>query len=742
MNKEISRSPKKHEFLLNLAKSPPLSVDHFDFLSMQPHSKDSFTDGEDQISLHQDRLATATDYISGKNFHAQPSLSQGKRSHSKKKSVDNPKDAVTYLLSTPSSTTNAKAMNKSSQSRTMSRSNTAHHLNFLNSKEFAKFALSKVLPRETKKDKAIHLELSPPQKKSQAGSLEKSPSKVFLKEEPQVHSKFHMGQTKKQKVKPRASNLTYNDFSSLVDQTRQTHSFMNSPQKKSNIYISIPPTKSTTNLRPTSTKNSSQTTKNAWQQASNEAFRRLEANNRRTQQGPSSHEKSRSKERNKGIQSIASILNLRRDKKSSPEKKANSCYPASNYHRKVASIGAHNTSNHQTLQSPVPQGITAQEGQRTSLQRSPSQGKKSSNSPLRREPSAGKKTGMDSPTSKGLSLDQYAGFQNTFEFLLEKYRCDMQNSQETYVMLKQAKQAYESFIKELLTQIKNKKEVTKVSTQDKELKLKYEGLAKEKEMLEDELRYVKLDNERLYALINDNREKEEIVQYTDTSRKGSDDNIIEGISTCPPTQKMSISTSDNLKKLVVNQQNMIAALQDKEVKLMQLLYTIHKQGFDVENLIREEVLKESNHSERQFIPSLSKDNLEVSNEHSGRDSASVASRGLEICSLITSQDMSDILPDYKELKAKYGVSDAITSDSSPYLGGRPFSTLSAPLKNKLKLDFKILPNTQKSSKQNVGSHFEQQSDKREPLGFHDEFMARIEEFSPSWRLEAMNLRNI
>jgi len=77
----------------------------------------------------------------------------------------------------------------------------------------------------------------------------------------------------------------------------------------------------------------------------------------------------------------------------------------------------------------------------------------------------------------------------------------------------------------------------------------------------------------------------------------------------------------------------------------------------------------------------------------------------------------------------------------------PLNTVNTMIKNKLKLDFKGLPQNPNKNPQNInmklpiGHILAHQPDNAEPMGFHDEFMAKIEEFSLSWRQAALNQRN-
>jgi len=80
-------------------------------------------------------------------------------------------------------------------------------------------------------------------------------------------------------------------------------------------------------------------------------------------------------------------------------------------------------------------------------------------------------------------------------------------------------------------------------------------------------------------------------------------------------------------------------------------------------------------------------------------------------------------------------------------------SLSSQMKNKLMLDFTILGNSQPLPISNKDSNNYNSADKQnincaagpdsgQPFGFHEEFMARLDEFSFSWRQAAMNQRKI
>ena len=657
MNKEISRSPPKHGFLLNFAKSPPISIDQLDFFSANPHSKDSINEGDDQVSLHsRDVPTSATEPLSIKhNYTPSSNSAQNRRSHAKKKSLDHHKDSVTHILNTPSTTTNAKAVNKSAQSRGMPRPSTSSHHNFLNSKEFAKFALSRVLPREIKKEKTVNWEHSPTHKLSKPGSVEKRSPKVVLKEESSQSKLLNHLQPKKQKVKLRASNLTYNDFSSLLEQSRLIHSFINSPQRRSNLQISLPSTKSTSNLRPLSTKHINHTTKNSWLQTSVDAHKGLENSGSKKRKESIPSEGAKSKERNKGTHSIASILNLRRDKKLSPDNNLRSWHPASNYHRKVASIGgaAQNSAysfNASVNQSGIthgqaPQVIVTQEDRKNSNQRSSSTVKRNPHSSLKEEVRAEREeieTDEDEGVaSKDINYKQLEEVQRNFDNLLDKYKMDIDNAQETYLMMKSIKHSYEAFISELLRkqqeqqqQPSNGRETPQAFLKrEKELKLKCEILVNEKAILEEEVEFLRTENHRLHNMLNDTRKDDGSLGFDPEATAKPSSKVIRETSESSltdrndcPTKKTN-SENEELKRAVMVQQNMITAMKKREAKMIQLLFAIRAQNFDVKNVYRDEIQKTLDYSDLTCLLAISSlNNVDSMKDSHEKDSEMDTSR--------------------------------------------------------------------------------------------------------------------
>ena len=82
----------------------------------------------------------------------------------------------------------------------------------------------------------------------------------------------------------------------------------------------------------------------------------------------------------------------------------------------------------------------------------------------------------------------------------------------------------------------------------------------------------------------------------------------------------------------------------------------------------------------------------------------------------------------------------ITSISTMKLGPVAVANLKPELKNKLKLDLTLLRNPLKIKQDTRFRNAVSQDEA--PIGFHEEFMSKLEEFSLSWRQAAMMERKM
>jgi hypothetical protein len=221
---------------------------------------------------------------------------------------------------------------------------------------------------------------------------------------------------------------------------------------------------------------------------------------------------------------------------------------------------------------------------------------------------------------------------------------------------------------------------------------------------------------------------------------------------------------ETMKRVVVAQQNMINDFEGKEQKMARLITAIRKTGFDVDRVIHEEFNNGST-SENSLCHSISErenENAIISLQPTEREyeydyappkpreptPTDDNSHRLEILSLTDGGDFSDLMIDSKDYQMYKQMYQNQPMDAADFPGKiTPLNTVNTMIKNKLKLDFKGGNQPQNkvppgmNMKLPIGHILAQQPDNAAPMGFHDEFMAKIEEFSLSWRQAALNQRN-
>jgi len=209
----------------------------------------------------------------------------------------------------------------------------------------------------------------------------------------------------------------------------------------------------------------------------------------------------------------------------------------------------------------------------------------------------------------------------------------------------------------------------------------------------------------------------------------------------------AVAPMEGLQQTVEKQQSTIEALKRKEAKMLKLIRAIGKRGLDVEKIYREEVKKNSISSLDLF------DDHEVSKIESKIDETIVS---LPREDSMLSESVEIFSPNGPELKAYKSCSDAkSTTDSTPFPTVGAQARLNLGLKGVPKLDLTGLnPSTSKINSGGIGSGNGSKGFKLnlkgitgehatndERPGFHEEFMAKLDEFSLSWRNEALNQRN-
>lgn len=270
----------------------------------------------------------------------------------------------------------------------------------------------------------------------------------------------------------------------------------------------------------------------------------------------------------------------------------------------------------------------------------------------------------------------------------------------------------------------------------------------------------------------------------------------------PPATKNSagftqMNERESLKSVIVEQQNTISSLKKKEAKMIRLLYACKKKGLDIEQIYHEDVKHSVDCSgpEEESIPTINKGAKHQPNYHHPEEEepqqqqmyppgTQSSSRYPEEPDEIQSQSalgsgkssihlsMTNRHPIEEEKSSSDFDHYEVHAQPAPQEKG--LYSLHPAIKNKLKLDFSQLnrpkptkisepvpmefiihdqkPSVQKE-KSPVNNGFKKKlppplflnnirEEEENSIGFHEEFMSKIDEFSVSWRQAAAQERKI
>lgn len=353
-----------------------------------------------------------------------------------------------------------------------------------------------------------------------------------------------------------------------------------------------------------------------------------------------------------------------------------------------------------------------------------------------------------------------------------------QEIQKHQSVLSKIKYAYEFFFqtyararkeKELAEKEKDSREKEELTLENRQLKAQLKALNEELQVAREHSHQGK-QNELSSPLFIRTPTSSEVIP---TNKKSVGD--------CYDSPPTTINPShfdrerENLRSMIMTQQNTINSLKRKEAKLIRLLYACKRQGLDLEKVYNEDMKNgfdqadshQISHTEESDLPTLNKNaHLNKSGlkhyNHTESDNHTLDMQHTSdsVLETVTGRDLKEQPVDSQA----YGQEE---SNPKQHLG------LPAALKNKLKLDFTSLQNNTASGKsqqkqfglkeflqaqiQKQAPQQEQQSKplklsiptlkingqiSKDEVGFHEEFMSRIEEFSESWRLAAQNERKI
>jgi len=296
---------------------------------------------------------------------------------------------------------------------------------------------------------------------------------------------------------------------------------------------------------------------------------------------------------------------------------------------------------------------------------------------------------------------------------------------------------------------------------------------KDKKLSEGKLYLIRSDNEKLKESIRAKKQsvniylkKEENIDLNaSTETLPVEDNLEDGQE----------KTTEELKKIVIHQQRVIASLKQREKVMKKALNLI--QGNDLEIIELKNIDKPSSLGDTDKKESLRTDDKSLivkeidslTEDQNKRETrvTDLTSKNRELDEEteekhVDGEKQVSLIRDSKgesgRLVAIKGttLSAKSTADSTAHYSTRKSinkaanRSLSTHMKSKLMLDFTILGNTQPIPISNKDSNNYNSADKQnmgiapdsgQPC-FHDEFMSRLDEFSFSWRQAAMNQRKI
>ena len=241
----------------------------------------------------------------------------------------------------------------------------------------------------------------------------------------------------------------------------------------------------------------------------------------------------------------------------------------------------------------------------------------------------------------------------------------------------------------------------------------------------------------------------------------------------PPITKNTVDTDkerETLRSIITTQQKTINAMKKKEMSLARILEACKKHGVDLESICSDEIkavlenADNSNHqpSEEYDLPTINKNtaplsksllrtkknSMQKSDKADGDDGQNLHSEDQSSRS-IQDSGMTALMKLFNHFHYLYLATESDLKDQScdHFIVEDAFDIkqkqldLNPMLKNKLKLDFTTLQNKNTNQPKIPGLKI-QEVQVEAPVGFHEEFMARIDEFSLSWRQAAAKERKI
>lgn len=317
------------------------------------------------------------------------------------------------------------------------------------------------------------------------------------------------------------------------------------------------------------------------------------------------------------------------------------------------------------------------------------------------------------------NIDNFNGFKAAFDAIIDHAQGDHLANNLNIELLIKVKNSYDRLIEELLGR---ESLANNIYDENKEFVSELQRVSKDNQRLEKELKRTNEENSKLKDLLQKLNAK---IPNHNNENKADLDSYDSPLISAQNTEII------NLKNVIHRQEESINFLKFKESRMVRLLLAIKKQGFDIESIYNEEVRDKPETKADMGLKlnfpdfSLHRDSTTAPSDNSNKD-------GMD-----SAVDSSIDKKQRKSMSGSKGGSESMPS--SPMMKN---VNLDKNLKEKLKLDLNFLRRKEENATPVPKFEINEKIFNKQGVGFHDEFMSKIGEFSLSWRQAALNERKV
>jgi hypothetical protein len=325
------------------------------------------------------------------------------------------------------------------------------------------------------------------------------------------------------------------------------------------------------------------------------------------------------------------------------------------------------------------------------------------------------------------NIDNFNGYKAAFEALIDYTQFENASSNLSIDLLIKVKTCYDKLIEQLLGR---ESLAQNIYDENKEFALEFQRFGKENQRLEREMNKIGEENIKLKDLLQKLNSK--LPNHNHNNNNANSDKADLGSYDSPLISAQNTEII-NLKQIIHKQEESINHLKYKESRMVRLLLAIKKQGFDIESIYNEEVRDKPDTTSDMGLKlnfpdfSLHRDSTTAPSDNSNKDAMDSVGDSID-----------------KRLRKTFsGLKSA--SESMPSSPVMKHANLDKNLKDKLKLDLNFLKKNQQQEHvppQIPKFEINEKVLNKQGVGFHDEFMSKIGEFSLSWRQAALNERKV